>query len=109
MQERSTGSDTPGARVPRRATKLIPATPPPRTVATAKPRVDRFPKHLEEWKAFAALPADERAAIYLRSIRVMMLFFTVLAVIGIVSTIILLLIGISAAHDSTSVNTYPFG
>jgi|GEM_PF-6617702 len=104
-----TESKTPRTRVTR-----VPARPPrsevaARTAPVVKPRIDRFPRQPEEWKAFAALPADERAAIYLRSIRAMMLFFTVLAVIGIVSTIILLLIGIISANDTSTVNTYPIG
>lgn len=95
--------------MPLGAAKLPRAAAPPRTTPAVKPTVDKFPKHPAEWKAFAALPADERSAIYLRSIRAMMLFFTVLTVIGIVSTIILLLIGTSSAHDTTTVNTNPFG
>jgi hypothetical protein len=100
MQERPAKS---GTRVPKGAST------PTRTVRTAKPTVDKFPKHPAEWRAFADLPADERSAIYLRSIRAMMLFFTVLTVIGIISTIVLLLIGINAANDTTTVNTNPFG
>lgn len=109
MQENSPGSGTPGARVPRGAAKLPRTAPAARPRPTAKPSVDKFPKDPAEWMAFAALPADERSAIYLRSIRAMLLFFTVLTVIGMVSTIVLLLIGIGAAHDSTGVSNYPLG
>ncbi len=109
MQERSSGSGTPGARVPLGAAKLPPAPAPARKRSTIKPVVDKFPKHPAEWKAFADLPADERSAIYLRSIRAMVLFFTVLTVIGMVVTIILVLIGISEASSATTVNPSPFG
>ena len=109
MDERSTGTGTPSPRVPRGAAKLPRTAPAARPRPVAKPTVDKFPKHPEEWKAFAALPADERTAIYLRSIRAMVLFFTLLTVIGIVTTIILMLIGLSTAHDTTTVNTNPFG
>ena len=51
----------------------------------------------------------DRAAVYLRSIRAMVMFFTVLTVIGIGTTIILMVIGINAANDTTTVNTNPFG
>ncbi len=44
--------------------------------------VDRMPKTDAEWAALAQLPAADRSAAYLRSIRGMVLFFTVLAVVG---------------------------
>ena len=103
MEERSTKPGSSAGRMAAGATKQ------PRTTTRVKPVVDKFPKHPAEWRAFAALPADERAAIYLRSIRAMMLFFTVLTIIGIISTIVLLLIGISVANDTATVNTNPFG
>jgi hypothetical protein len=101
-------------KAPRPRVTRVPARPPrsesmTRPAPVAKPRIDRFPRQPEEWKAFAALPADERAAIYLRSIRAMVLFFTVLMVIGIIATIVLMLIGISVASDTATVNTSPFG
>jgi hypothetical protein len=104
MQERSTGSGTPDARVPRGAAKLPPA---PKTTRTPKQTVDKFPKDPAEWKAFAEMPAGDRAAIYLRSIRAMVLFFTILTVIGIITTTILVLVGINAANNTTTSN--PFG
>lgn len=101
MQERNDKPGTSAARVPLGATKQ------PRVVPAAKP--DKFPKTPAEWTAFAALPAVDRTAVYLRSIRAMVLFFTVLTVIGLTATIILMVIGINSASDTTTVNTNPFG
>lgn len=103
MQERPADQSAPAPVTPPGATK------PPGVTPTPKPSVDKFPKSPAEWKAFAALPAVDRSAVYLRSIRAMMLFFTVLTVIGIVAGIVLALVGINAASDTTSVNTNPFG
>jgi hypothetical protein len=75
--------------------------------ATEKP--DQFPKSPADWAAFAALPAPERSAVYLRSIRAMVLFFTVLTVLGITATLILMVIGINAANSTTAGTTNPFG
>ena len=109
MEERATGTGASDGRAARGAAKSTRTGPASRPRPTVKPTVDKFPKHPEEWKAFVVLPADERAAVYLRSIRSMMLFFTVLTVIGIVTTIVLVLIGVNAANDTTTVNTNPFG
>jgi len=46
--------------------------------------VDRMPKSEAEWRAFALLSPAERSAVYLRSIRSMVMFFTVLVVVGLV-------------------------
>ena len=74
----------------------------------ATPGVDKFPKNTAEWNAFAALPAEARSAVYLRSIRAMVMFFTVVSVITIVASVILVAVGINAAHQAT-VTTNPFG
>lgn len=57
----------------------------------AKDRVDRMPSTPEEWAAFAALPAADRSAAYLRSIRSMLLFFTVLVIAGLVGVMVTVL------------------
>ena len=54
----------------------------------AKDRVDRMPSTPDEWAAFAALPAADRTATYLRSIRSMLLFFTVLVIVGLVGVMV---------------------
>lgn len=97
------GQSTSQAAKPRGATAV------PRTYNAQKPSTDKFPKTPAEWTAFTALSAAERCAIYLRSIRSMMLFFTVLTVIGIIAGFILALIGIDAANSTPTVNTNPFG
>jgi acyl-coenzyme A synthetase/AMP-(fatty) acid ligase len=63
---------------------------------TSTPRIDNFPKSPAEWAAFAALPAAERSAVYLRSIRATLLFFTVLTILGIIAAVVFTLIGINA-------------
>jgi|SRR5581483_4634331 len=103
MQERPADQAAPAPVTPRSNTSPAYATP------AAKPGVDKFPKTPAEWKTFATLPSVDRAAVYLRSIRSMVMFFTVLTVLGIAATIILMVIGINAANDTTSVNTNPFG
>ena len=57
--------------------------------SVAKNDVDRMPTTPKEWEAFAALPAADRSAVYLRSIRSMLVFFTVLAVLGVIGVFIL--------------------
>ena len=57
----------------------------------AKDRVDRMPSTPEEWATFAALPAADRSATYLRSIRSMLLFFTVLVIVGLVGVMVTVL------------------
>ena len=71
--------------------------------------MDGFPRTPTEWSAFALLPAAERSAVYLRSIRAMLLFFTVLTVIGIAATVVLMIIGINAADNTAMATTNPFG
>lgn len=101
MQEREAES-TPGPVTPAGSAPIPP-------VPKFGP-VDRVPKDPEEWRAFAKLPAADRSAAYLRSIRAMMLFFTVLTVLGLIAGVVLALIGIHAinqANTPTQVN--PFG
>lgn len=100
MHERSTEPDALAVHAP-----LGAANPAP----VVTPTVDKFPKSPAEWAAFAALPAPERSAVYLRSIRAMLLFFTVLVVIGLTATIALMVIGMNSGSDTTTVNTNPFG
>jgi hypothetical protein len=74
------------------------------------PTVDRFPKSAQDWAAFAALPAEVRSAAYLKSIRSMLVFFTVLTILGIVAAVVFALLGIHAIDQSqTQVTTNPFG
>lgn len=51
--------------------------------------IDRMPKMPAEWVAFAKLDPIERCAAYLRSIRAGIIFFVVLAAIGIAAAFIL--------------------
>jgi hypothetical protein len=69
--------------------------------AAAADAVDKMPKTEAEWRAFAALSPAERSATYLRSIRSMILFFTVLTVIGLVLG---LLLGFGVLHSTTATN-----
>lgn len=55
---------------------------------TAAKRIDTMPKMPAEWVAFAKLEPIERCAIYLRSIRAGIIFFVVLAAIGIVAAVV---------------------
>lgn len=90
----------PAATAPRKSSTPAPA---------AEPAVDKFPKSREEWGAFAALPAVERSAVYLRSIRGMLVFFTVLTVIGIAAAFILGMMGIHAIDQNNATTSNPFG
>jgi len=54
----------------------------------AKDRIDRMPSTPQEWSAFAALPAQDRIATYLRSIRSMLLFFTVLGIVAVIGVLV---------------------
>ena len=47
---------------------------------------------------------EERIAIYLYSIRKMMLFFTVITVVGLVLSVVLALVGIHAIVDANQAN-----
>ena len=73
------------------------------------PKPDEFPRTPAQWAAFAALPADERSAVYLRSIRAMLVFFTVLILLGIIAGVALALAGIHAIDQSNATTTNPFG
>ena len=74
MEERPAGHDAPA-----------------NSLAEAKDRVDRMPSSPEECAAFSTLPAADRAATYLRSIRSMVLFFTVLVIVGLVCVMVTVL------------------
>jgi len=99
MDQRS-GSNTPRQSTGPRNTSN------PRTIS--RPNVDKFPKDLAQWAAFAVLPAEARSAVYLRSIRAMLLFFTVLTILGIIAGVILTLVGIHAVDQATT-TTNPLG
>lgn len=94
--------ERPAPVTPRGAMRL-PAVPP-----GPKPIVDRMPRDPAEWAAFAKLPAADRAAVYLRSIRTMVLFFTVITAIGLIAAVVLGLLGIAAAHQAAT-TPHPFG
>lgn len=70
-----------------------PAASTPRALRS---RVDRRPRSAQEWAVFAALPAEARSAVYLRSIRAMLRFFTVLTILGLIAGVVLALLGIHA-------------
>lgn len=65
----------------------------PRAVRSS---VDRRPRSAQEWIAFAALTPEARNAVYLRSIRAMLWFFTILTILGLIAGIVLALVGIHA-------------
>jgi hypothetical protein len=73
-----------------------------------RPKIDKFPKNLAQWAAFAALPVEARSAVYLRSIRAMLLFFTVLTILGLIAGVILALVGIHVI-DQSNTTTNPLG
>lgn len=79
-----------------------------RTVGSApravRSSVDRRPRSAQEWTRFAALPAEARNAVYLRSIRAMLRFFTVLTILGLVAGIVLALVGIHAIDQRPAVS-----
>jgi hypothetical protein len=58
-------------------------------------KVDAMPY---DRRKLAELTPEERSAIYLNSIRKMMVFFVVLVVVGIVVGVIMALVGIGAIH-----------
>lgn len=68
-----------------------------RAIANAsRPRIDAYPTD----SILARMTTDERAAVYLASIRRMMIFFVVLAVIGIITGVIIGIIDINAVHQA---------
>ena len=99
MDERSSSARPRKTSVPRVATKPHPV---------GRPKIDKFPKNLAQWTAFAALPPEARSAVYLRSIRAMLLFFTVLTVLGLIAGVVLALVGIQAV-DQSNTTTSPLG
>lgn len=80
-----------------------------RTGTPAVPRVDAFPKSDEDWRAFATLPAAERSAVYLRSIRAMLLFFTVITVLSAAAALVLMVIAFNTTGQSGATAGNPFG
>jgi len=70
------------------------------SAAVVERRIDRYPKSAEDWRVFAALPAADRCAVYLRSIRVMLVFFVVLTVLGIIAGVVFGFEGFPAFHQS---------
>jgi hypothetical protein len=60
-------------------------------------RVDAMPSSLE---ALARLTPEQRSAIYLNQIRKMMIFFVILAVIGIIAGVILGIVDINTVRNS---------
>lgn len=52
----------------------------------------------------ALLTPDERCAVYLNSIRKMMIFFTVLTILGLAAGIVIGLVGINAVHSVQQVS-----
>jgi hypothetical protein len=93
-----------------RPTVENPITPVPQAVAgaPAHPSLDQLPKTHPEMLVFSALPAADRCAAYLKSIRSMLVLFTVLAILGITATVIFAIMAIHAI-DQTHTTTNPFG
>lgn len=59
-------------------------------------RIDRMPMRAPAARrAFGALPPEERAAIYLNSMRRMMLFFTVVTVVMFVAGVVLAVVDLA--------------
>jgi hypothetical protein len=74
------------------------ASAPNQGVAQATPVVvDRMP---EDPAVLAQMTPEERAAVYLNSIRKMLVFFTVLTVIGLIAGVIVGIIGIQAIQHA---------
>lgn len=73
----------------------------PRAVRSS---VDRRPRSAQDWIVFAALTPEARNAVYLRSIRAMLRFFTVLTILGLVAGIVLALVGIHAIDQRPAVS-----
>ena len=69
--------------------------PAPRTAAASRP-IDTMPFEREH---LARLTPEERSAIYLNSIRKSMMFFVILAVVGIVAAVVMALMVIGAIHS----------
>lgn len=97
MQERGQDElNEAGVPVPSAVTAATPAFG--RGVAQApKVTVDAMPFNRS---TLAGMSPEERAAIYLNQIRKMMIFFTVLAALGILAGIIVGIIGIDAIHQA---------
>jgi hypothetical protein len=79
------------------------ATPPTgRAIGPASGAIDRMHKSDTDRALFAALPAADRAAAYLNSIRKMMIFFVVITVIGIILSVVFTILIIHSADQTTS-------
>ena len=86
------------------AQQLFPAQQPiqsGRAIGPPASAIDRMHKSDTDRALFAALPAADRAAAYLNSIRKMMLFFVVITVIGIILGVIFTILIIHAANQPT--------
>ncbi len=78
------------------------AAPTGRAIGPVSGAIDRMHKSDTDRALFAALPAADRAAAYLNSIRKMMIFFVVVTVIGIVLSVIFTILIIHAANQPTT-------
>jgi hypothetical protein len=78
--------------------------PKPRAATAARP-VDTMPFEREH---LARLTPEERSAIYLNSIRKSMIFFVVVAVVGIVAAVIMGILVIGAIHSGQTATTSGF-
>ena len=99
MQEREQEGATP-AQEPAKSAAPVQTPPFGQGVARApqiQVAVDSMPSAVA---VLAAKPPEERIAIYLNSIRKMLIFFTVLVVIGIVAGVILAIVDIQAVHSA---------
>ncbi|HEV2640784.1 MAG TPA: hypothetical protein VGX23_37045 [Actinocrinis sp.] len=68
--------------------------------------IDRMPRSDRDRALFAAMSASARSAAYLNSIRKMMIFFVVLAITGIVLSIIFFILVIHSADQVTTTPDY---
>lgn len=59
--------------------------------------------------ALSQLTADERCAVYLNSIRKMLVFFTVLVLLGIIAGVVIGIIDINTLHSVNPSSTNGFG
>lgn len=88
------------------STESVPSAPEPpapmtperaRAIANAsRPRIDAYPSD----SILARMTTDERAVVYMASIRRMMIFFVVLAALGIIAEVIIGVIDINAVHQA---------
>ena len=78
------------------------AQPTGRGIGPASNAIDRMHKSDADRALFAALPAADRAAAYLNSIRKMMVFFVVVTVVGIILSVVFTILIIHAANQPTT-------